>query len=139
MLRREELAAEIERLQDMDPTDVPAESQFLLDFDTEDLAEGDISAQEHWILAMKAACIAGMRLRGRRARWAKKTRRLWRRHDPPQRAFHCSTLTTTLQDEVFGDIFPTVNKRPSDAVLSLLEPSNKRRRRRRKMERTAAS
>lgn len=45
-------------------SEVPAESQFLLDFDfdIDDLAEGDISNQEHWILAMRAARTAGMRI-----------------------------------------------------------------------------
>jgi hypothetical protein len=70
MLRHEELAEEMERLQSMDPTEVPAESQFLLNFDIDDLAEGDIANQEHWILAMRAVGIAGMRVRGRQARAA---------------------------------------------------------------------
>jgi hypothetical protein len=117
-------------------SEVPAESQFLLDFDfdIDDLAEGDISNQEHWILAMRAAWTAGMRIQGRRARWAKKTRGLRRGHDPPQQVFQQSTLTSTIHDEVFGDMFPTANKRPSEAVISLLEPSNKRWQWRRKME-----
>jgi hypothetical protein len=42
-----------------------------LDFDIDDLAEGDNANQEHWILAMRAACIAGMRVRGRRVHWVK--------------------------------------------------------------------
>jgi hypothetical protein len=37
MLCREELAEEMECSQDMDPSDVPAESQFLLDFDIDDI------------------------------------------------------------------------------------------------------
>jgi hypothetical protein len=44
------------------PDEVPAESRFLLDFDPYDLAEGDISKQERWILAMRAARIAVMRM-----------------------------------------------------------------------------
>jgi hypothetical protein len=60
-LRQEELAAKMETLH----------SRFLLDFDIDDLAEGDIANQEHWILAMRAARIAAMRVRGSKVRWAK--------------------------------------------------------------------
>lgn len=59
-LPREELASELERLHSLDPDDVPKESQFLLDFDIDDLAEGDIFRQEQWIIAMRAARRAGM-------------------------------------------------------------------------------
>jgi hypothetical protein len=44
------LAAEMERLHSLYPSEVPKESRFLLDFDIEDLAEGDVANQEHWIL-----------------------------------------------------------------------------------------
>jgi hypothetical protein len=69
-LKRDELANELERSHSLDPADVPKESQFLLNFDIDDLAEGDIFRQEQWILAMRAACRAGMRARGRSRRWA---------------------------------------------------------------------
>ena len=81
MLRRAELARELEGLQALDPRDVPPESAFLLDFDPADLAESDISKQEQWILAMQAARKAGMMIRGRRRRWQQTRRRLCRRHD----------------------------------------------------------
>jgi hypothetical protein len=49
----------------MDPEDVPEESRFLLDFYPEDLTVGDISSnQEHWILVMQAARIAGTGAKG---------------------------------------------------------------------------
>jgi hypothetical protein len=50
-LRREELASELEQLHSLDPDDMPKESQFLLDFDIDDLAEGDVFRQEQWIIA----------------------------------------------------------------------------------------
>jgi hypothetical protein len=131
-LRREELAAEMERLHALDPSEVPEESRFLLDFDIDDLAEGDVANQEHWILAMRAARVAGMRVRGRRVRWAKLPKRRRRKHDPPTRVFPNPTLQDTLRDEVFGDLEVPIRKRPSEAVLSALEPSNKRKRRRKK-------
>jgi hypothetical protein len=132
-LRRETLAEEMERLHDLAPEDVPEESRFLLDFDPDDLAEGDIPNQEHWILAMRAARIAGMRTRGRRVRWAKLPRRLRRRHDPPLRPFSSKSPEELLSEDLFGPTdASTVKKRPSEASLSLEEPSNKRRRRRKK-------
>ena len=67
-LRRDELADEMARLQNLDPRDIPEESKFLLEFDIDDLAEGDIHRQEQWILAMQAARVAGMRVRGRSIR-----------------------------------------------------------------------
>lgn len=70
MLRREELAEEIERLHSMDPSDILEESKFLLDFDMDDPAEGDIANQEHWIIAMRAARTASVRAQGRRVRWS---------------------------------------------------------------------
>jgi len=128
MLRRETLAEEMERLHALAPEEVPEESRFLLDFDPEDLAEGDISTQEHWILAMRAARIAGMRTRGRRVQWAKMPR-----HDPPSQPFRSKSVEEALRDDLFGSMDKsTTNKRPSEASLSLDEPSNKRRRRRKK-------
>ena len=126
------MAQELTRLQAMDPADAPSESQFLLDFDVSDLAETDIERQELWICAMRVARIAGMRARNRRRRWQRTPRRLRRRHDPPTRAFYTNNITSTLQQEVFGDILPSYSqKRPSDVSYFLQEPSNKRRRRRR--------
>ena len=131
MLRRAELARELEGLQALDPQDVPPESAFLLDFDPADLAESDISKQEQWILAMQAARKAGMMIRGRRRRWQQTRRRLCRRHDPPQRPFRTHSLRSTIQHEVFEEFIASPSaKRPSEASLSLQEASNKRRKRR---------
>jgi hypothetical protein len=121
-LHQEELAAEMERLH----------SRFLLDFDIDDLAEGDIANQEHWILAMRAARVAGMRVQGRRVQWAKLPKCRRPKHDPATRVVPNPTLQDTFRDEVFGDLDVPVRKRTSEAVLSLLEPSNKRKRRRKK-------
>ena len=122
----------MERLHSMDPSEVTEESRFLLDFDIDDLAEGDVANQEHWILAMRAARVAGMRVQGRRVHWAKLPKCRRHKHDPPTRVFPNPTLQDTFRDEVFGDLDVPVQKRTSVAVLSLLEPSNKRKRRRKK-------
>jgi hypothetical protein len=133
-LRREELASELERLHSLDPDDVPRESQFLLDFDIDDLAEGDVFRQEQWIIAMRAARRAGMRARGRSRRWSTRPRRLRRRHDPPLRAFRPPDVAADIRNDAFGDLLPTNSKRPSESQISLLKPSNKHRRRKKKEE-----
>jgi hypothetical protein len=82
---------------------------------------------------MQAARVAGMRIRGRKIRWAKSSRRLRRRHDPSTRAFASKSAVEEIQQDLFGDLAdPYAKKRPSDASISLLEPSNKRKRRRKK-------
>ena len=132
-LRRNTLAEELEQLHSLSPEYVPKESRVLLDFDINDLAEGDISAQEHWILAMQAARKAGMRAQGHRVRWASLPKRHRRCHDPPTRPFHSLSLEAIIAKEVFGDLTASsAKRRPSEASLSLEEPSNKRRRRRKK-------
>lgn len=135
-LRRADLEKELTRLHALDPRDVPEESQFLLDFDIDDLAEGDINRQEQWILAMQAARIAGMKTRGRSIRWAKTRRRLRRRrHDPPQRVFRMKTPEEAALHDIFPPPSPLLaHPRPHDSSHELLEPSNKRRKRRRKHE-----
>lgn len=137
MLRREELAEEMERLHEMDPSEVPEESKFLLDFDIDDLAESDITNQEHWIIAMRAARIAGMRVRGRSVRWASLPKRRRKHRAPPSRVFTSLTVREEVLQTAFSDLLPQdTRRRPSEAVMSLLEPSNKRRKRRRKTEQT---
>lgn len=74
---------------------------------------------------MRVARIAGMRVRGRRVRWAKLPKKRRRQHYSPSRAFPDPTLQETLGEEVFVDLDVPARKRPSEAVLSLLEPSNK--------------
>jgi hypothetical protein len=134
-LKQDELADELEHLHSLDPADVPKESQFLLDFDIDDLAEGDIFRQEQWILAMRAARRAGMRARGRSRRWSTRPRRLRRRHNPPLHAFRPVDTASDIMHDVFEDLLPnSTNKRPSEPHLSLLEPSNKRRRRKKKSD-----
>ena len=133
-LKREELAQEIERLHALDPSQIPEESRFLLDFDVDDLAEGDIANQEHWIIAVKAARIAGMRKQRRSLRWKALPKKKRKRRDPPTRVFATEPLAVTLQRDLLPELPTPSNKRcPSEGSLSLLEPSNKRRRRRRKL------
>ena len=132
-LKREELAQEIEHLLDsLDPSQIPEESRFLLDFDVDYLAEGDIANQEHWIIAVKAAHIAGMRKQRRSQWWLPKKKR--KRRAPPTRVFATDDVVDTLRRDLMPDLPPPSNKRrTSEGLLSLLEPSNKRQRRKKKL------
>jgi hypothetical protein len=136
LLCREKLIEEIEKLQALDPDDVPPESTFLLEFDIDSLGAADITKQEQWIMAMQAARKAGVRRQGRCLRWKKipwRKCRILRR--PPTQVFCSHNTFEHLQQELFSDILPSMShRRPSEAVLTLLEPSNKRRKRRRKEE-----
>jgi hypothetical protein len=94
----------MERLHSLSHEDVPEESRFLLDFDIDidDLAEGDISAQEHWILA-------GMQAQGCRVRWASLPKRCQRHHYPPTRPFESPSLEATITKEIFADLTFSTN------------------------------
>ena len=139
MLRRDELAEELERLHAMDASEIPEESKFLLDFNIDDLAEGDIANQEHWIIAMRAARTAGIRTKNRSVRWAKLPKRCRKHRLPPSCVFVTQTNREAVLHTAFADLLPQDKKRPSEAVLSLLEPSNKHRKRGRKMTEAAPS
>lgn len=132
MLRREEPAEEIERLHSMDPSDISEENKFLLGFGIDDLAEGDITNQEQWIIAMRAARTAGVHAQGHRVRWTKLPKYRRRHRAPRSRVFVTQSNQEAVLQSAFSDLLPKDIKRPSEAVLSLLDPSNKRRKRRRK-------
>jgi hypothetical protein len=53
---------EIERLLDTSPEDIPAGSQYLLEFDYSTLYNTSLEQQLYWVLAIKAACRAGRRV-----------------------------------------------------------------------------
>ena len=52
---RLELITKIAELSSTNPNDLPEESRFLLEIDTNRLAEGDVEGQDYWVHAMEAA------------------------------------------------------------------------------------
>ena len=46
---------------DTDPSQVPPESQFLLEFDTDALCQSHFETQQYWVAATQAAVKAGSR------------------------------------------------------------------------------
>ena len=55
---RLDLITKIAELSSTNPSDLPEESRFLLEIDTNRLAEGDIEGQDYWVHAMEAAIAA---------------------------------------------------------------------------------
>ncbi len=49
----------IESLMQLKPSQVPSDSQFLLEFDTEGLLKSNTETQHYWIAAMEASVFAG--------------------------------------------------------------------------------
>ena len=70
--KREEILAEIEKLADTNPEDIPSESRLLLEFDFSALGRADLDTQQYWVAAVRAAQCAGRR----RARAGARARRL---------------------------------------------------------------
>jgi hypothetical protein len=58
--KQQDLIKTIEQLHELPATDVPKESQFLLDCDIEELRGANTPYQEHWIAAMQSVCSAGL-------------------------------------------------------------------------------
>lgn len=67
---RMEVLKEIEVLADTNPDEVPEESRFLLEVDFDRLYRSTIENQQYWVVALKAAKVAGSRraAQGRSAR-----------------------------------------------------------------------
>jgi len=55
---RMDLVNKIDELSNTQAHEIPEESRFLLDIDTNRLAEGDIDSQDYWVHAMEAATAA---------------------------------------------------------------------------------
>lgn len=54
-----ELITKIAELSSTNSGDLPDESRFLLEIDTNQLAKGDVEGQDYWVHAMEAAITAG--------------------------------------------------------------------------------
>jgi len=151
--RRQDFIKTIEKLHDLPPSDIPKESQFLLDCDIEELRSADPAYQEHWIAALQAARTAGLRLRRLQLRQERQQNsprdRLRRRQrssqgpnpSSPHTQRRRGPLARPLAQQqpvllsVFGDLVAPVTRiRPSVASMETELASNKRRKRRRRLE-----
>ena len=77
--RRNELLLEIDKLSQLDPTEVPAANKYLLEMDFSALRSDTLDQQSYWLLAMRAAVKAGQRNRARQKAATASQRRAQRR------------------------------------------------------------
>ena len=124
---RRDVLLEIEKLAELDPDKLPAESRFLLEMDFDGLYRSSFERQSYWVRAMKAARRAGRRaahLRRRRNALGRR-HRLGRRGRPPR-----PTLTTMELDQQIREDnnlqLATTRRRPHPSAIEAEYASNKR-------------
>jgi hypothetical protein len=66
---RADILHEVHRMLDTPPSEVPPESQYLLELDHSSMYTASYEDQAYWVLAVKAAHRAGRHAKGRRHRW----------------------------------------------------------------------
>ena len=62
-LQRRKVLIEIDRLLQLNPTELPMDSRYLLEMDFSMPQNNSLVEQSYWIMAMKAALCAGRRVR----------------------------------------------------------------------------
>ena len=93
-LQRQKVLMEIDRLSQLNPSDLPLGSRYLLEIDFSTPQNSSLIKQSYWILAMKAAICAGQRVQRRSTHTAQQN--LQRRRAPGQR--NRQTPTTPTHD-----------------------------------------
>ncbi len=73
--RRREILLKVDRLMEVDKTELPQESQFLLEMYFNSLIRSPIDKQSYWVRAMKAAWKAGRRDRAKEGRMGAREKR----------------------------------------------------------------
>ena len=128
-----EAAIQIDSLMQSRPSSLPAESQFLLEFDTEKLLAADSDTQQYWIAAMDAALAAKHNIqqpqqtpppRRLHSRWKASHTIAQSRSDINQQSIPLSWITSHTAVSGIG---PTKKPWPSPHVIQLSLPSNKKR------------
>ena len=131
--KKEEVLTSITQLADSAPSDIPAESQFLLEIDPSNLIADSLLQQEYWVAAMKAALAAGRR-RGNRTLRRPQHQPLTRlpRSSRAQRlnlyriGRRSKRILRQLREELDLHLGSGRLKRPSDTLSGLANGSNKR-------------
>ena len=123
---RAEVLEEIERLLDVEPEQLPAESRFLLEFDHSAMGRLSFARQSYWVRAMRAARWAGRRtaLQHRRAGGGHH-RRQARLPQGRTRVVDTRAVQRRIDEEMGLATRPT-RKRPHPAAIEAANPVNKR-------------
>lgn len=122
---RKEVLREIDRLIDLEPTEVPAESRFLLEFDFDSLYRSSFEKQSYWVRAMKAARRAGRRTALVQSRRGASARRREARQRPSRPVIDISTVEEQLMRQLTLQRPPS-RRRVNDSSLETENPCNKR-------------
>ena len=91
---------EIERLAEVDPDKVAAESRFLLEMDFSTLRRAPVERQSYWVYAMKAAWKAGKRRSGKISKMGRRERRREEQKKKRKPVFNFSRLDEQLRSEL---------------------------------------
>lgn len=113
------LLLEIDRLMHLDPSDIPEESQFLLEVDFARLRKGELTSQHYWVESIKAALASKDRKNFLKRRRAAPSGRRLNTAEPP---FPFGRDDDTSQTSSSGI------KRRSNGAGSIQDKSNKRQR-----------
>jgi hypothetical protein len=122
---RKEVLREIDRLIDLEPTEIPAESRFLLEFDFDSLYRSSFEKQSYWVRAMKAARRAGRRTALVQSRRGASARRREARRRPSRPVIDTSTVEEQLMRQLTLQR-PLSRRRVNDSSLETENPCNKR-------------
>ena len=129
--KREEILREIDRLSEIEASQIPPESRYLLEIDYNELRASSMVRQSYWVYAIKAAKRAGRRgvrvtrSRGLGARGRRFAARMGKRIQPPQ---SLGTLEVEHQIEIDhrARARATPNKRKSQRATEAQYRSNRR-------------
>ena len=125
---RKDVLKEVGRLIETDPSGVPSESRFRLEFDFDSLYRTSFEKQTYWVRAIKAARRAGRRtarMQSRRGAGA-------RRRAAKKRQLLPCLNTTQVEEQMMAEVTPRPrygHGRPSTNVTDVDNPYNKRYRR----------
>ena len=123
---RKEVLREIHELLETPPSEVPPESQYLLELDHSALYKASYETQAYWVLALKAARRAGRRTAGGRRLRGRTHRRRLAASKVPRPRYDFREVLEQMAYEL-GRQAPT-RKRPHPSSVAVSAGSNKRQR-----------
>lgn len=123
---RRDVIREMEKLLDVPPEEIPAESRFLLDIDYTTLYRASFERQSHWVCAMQAARRAGRRTALVQSRRGAAARRRENRK-PATRTIDTSEVERLIREET-SLVSRATRRRPHPAAMEATNPTGKRQR-----------
>ena len=126
---REQVLTDIRNLMDTDPEEVPAASRYLLELDFSHLADSVNEDQAYWVVAVKAAKVAGQRawqrlrrMGGSAKRHARKTAH---RRKVARGVYAVETVLATIRRELGLEKDPSRRRRAEGAIPATRRPQKR--------------